>query len=121
MANQPPSFSYERMPPYLTPTYIVVAPLPPYTPNAPPMQIVASVRDAHEFPMDMSDELREELRTGKRYLVIYGRIQYEDFLGKCWFQFCTWKPFAEQTGTYEFPIHGCIDYNVEGGTPKTLN
>jgi hypothetical protein len=64
--------------------------------------------------------ISKDLADGKRYVVLFGRIDYEDRLGHWWIQFCGWKPLL----THDVPAGTqaqaarCIDFNVDGGTPN---
>lgn len=71
-------------------------------------------------PVELTESTREELGNGKRYLMIYGRIEYEDSFGYWWTQFCGWRTFLpKQSPMMPFATRKCVDYNIEGGRPKT--
>jgi hypothetical protein len=69
----------------------------------------------------ISPQTIQELKAGTRYAVVFGRIEYEDSFGKWWTQFCGWRHFMPVSDTPQivgFNASACVDYNIEGGTPK---
>jgi hypothetical protein len=104
-SNMEPLFDYGQ-----TPVYVVVAPMPPNSTHSIDAQIL---KDG--YVMAVSDELKEELSIGKKYIVIFGRVKYEDRFGDWWAQFCGWRPFLPpDSGTKGFAARRCVEYNIQG-------
>ena len=62
----------------------------------------------------------EDLKLGNRYVVVFGRLEYEDPFGKWWTQFCIWRHFVpreEPPRLMSFNAKTCVDYNIAGGNP----
>jgi len=65
------------------------------------------------------ESLRNELKSGKRYLVIVVRVEYEDSVGTWWTQFCNFRVLTPPTITVPaIAARRCIDYSSEGGALK---
>lgn len=56
--------------------------------------------------------MKEGLRLGKKYFVVYARGTFEDDLGKHWFNYCAWFSMSDVNAT--FNSKNCADYNGTG-------
>jgi hypothetical protein len=56
--------------------------------------------------------LREELRLGEKYFVVYVRGTFEDDLGRHWFKYCHWISLNDVPHT--FAARNCTDFNGTG-------
>jgi hypothetical protein len=68
--------------------------------------------DKNNQPEPMTPALREDLRLGKKYVVIYANGTFDDDLGKHWFNYCVWLDLAEVPQVYA--SRPCVDYNATG-------
>jgi hypothetical protein len=112
LAKQEPSFNLNN-----NPTTFTHSPLYPGGPsNGIELIFVADYGTVPQIPSDVI----QDLKGGTRYIVIFGRAEYEDSFGKWWTQFCTWRHFVPSTNPPRllgFATSGCVDYNIDGGNP----
>jgi hypothetical protein len=111
-ALEQPSFDYGKI--------HTIGTVGPLFPESDPTPVEVYTFDNQSHILLMTDELREELKSGKRYLAIFGIVKYEDIFGEWWTQMCGWKPFPQLAAgeSKQFNAPTCVAYNVEGGTPK---
>jgi len=112
LSNQPPSLSYDLLHDSGTTA--------PMAPGAPPIDVNVAELLSRTTVQPMTDTLRSDLKSGKRYMALFGRIQYEDFFGNWVTQFCRWWSLSDiPVGqSKDFSALNCIAYNIDGGTPK---
>lgn len=110
-ADEEPSFTYTAHNGLIS-THVPVYPGGKDTENA-------YVVGENGLPKQAAPELREELENAERYVVFFGRVDYEDRLGNWWIQFCGWRGLVKKDIPGAHALAGrCIDYSVDGGAPK---
>lgn len=113
LAQQEPSFNFNQ-----TRSAVTEAPL---FPGGPQRSVQLSFIPGYGLGEPIPPTLKQELGTGSRYAVIFGRVEYDDPFGHWWTQFCVWRHFVTTVNTpktFSFLASRCIDFNTEGGTPK---
>lgn len=113
LAQQEPSFNLKN-----NPTTVTHSPLYPGAPSDTiGLIFVAEYGTVPQIP----PQVIRDLIGGTRYMVIFGRVEYADSFGQWWTQFCGWRhfvPTANPPQLLGFAASRCIDYNIEGSTPK---
>jgi len=65
-------------------------------------------RDKSQETIAVDDRLRQDVAEGKRYIILFGRIDYTDTFGiPHWYQFCN----GSGSGIDPDSVHDCIFYN----------
>lgn len=60
----------------------------------------------------------DDLHSGKRYLVVFGYVLYDDQFGTHWSRFCSWKAYS--TARTDFHIRDCVPFNQVGNGLQNL-
>jgi hypothetical protein len=113
MSNEAPSFDYSRA---ISGSNI------PMFPGSPEKSVVVRRLNPNNprsmAPQEMTPDLMSDLQNGRRYIVVFGRITYEDVVGSWWTDFCFWNGTVPNGTQATFNSSTCIDYNSEGGSIK---
>lgn len=76
-----------------------------------------------DFPIELFDQQArlpraftqseyDDLRSGKKYVAIYGYLAYADQFGVHWYQFCSWKSYTASRA--DFNSGECVGFNKTG-------
>jgi hypothetical protein len=67
----------------------------------------------------VSQDLREDLRLAKKYIVVYSYGTFDDDFGRHWFKYCGWIPLADLDAMLgDYASGNCALYNDTGDFPK---
>jgi hypothetical protein len=70
----------------------------------------------------MTPELRNQLDTGQKYFIAYGKGAFDDAAGKHWFRYCRWIALeTPMPGGSPFHNRACVDYNAYGDGEENLS
>ena len=70
---------------------------------------------------EVTEELKQQLGAGEKYVVAYGQGTFDDPLGTHWFRFCSWILITDPQHTPpQVASRDCADYNStgDGTAPK---